>query len=215
MTIKGVLAHNLPKEEHPIYINELLKLNGLELWYDKCPSSPFEYNDITQLVAIKTRNYDIGNEQVNDLHEYMFSFCDYEKWGSYEDMVDMLGEDKAQDYIQKRFSKKYYWSWVDMHEHSNVSFSLTDSDSGATSIIMEEKGKVASVGHKKQHEYFANMIAMYTQYMNGEVWGYTIEEDESCGGYYSLTHMTEDIKQCIFLPVEIIKDHLTSMEVRI
>lgn len=170
----------------------------LRTYYDSSPESPREWDNLGTIVAKHSR-YNLADKDAPSI-----SMDNFSNWGEIE-----------------LFLKEYYDAKVIlpvyMYEHSGVALSTSSFscrwDSGQVGFIYITKEKILSeYGGKivtkqlreKVEAVLRSEIKTYSQYLNGEVFGYRTfkvgeeeEEIDSCWGYYSEEEAIEEAKGII------------------
>ena len=132
----------------------------LELHYDDSPSSPREWDNIFTFNCYH-RNYDLSDVDQSDR--------------------DNIGQLKFPIY---------------MYEHTGIAFSHTPFscgwDSGQVGVASISRAKLEKEGidEKKLEDYLEGELEVYQAYINGEVYGYMLKDEEddvidSCWGYFT------------------------------
>ena len=150
--------------------------NVLTVKYDECPDSPRNWDNLSTFVTFESRNY---SPDKNDFE-------------SFQELYEMVQSDK------------YIYSLVEKYEHSAVSYYRHNGslrcqwDSGVVGIIFVSKEdirknynvkRVTKKILEKVYNVFDGELETYTDYCNGAVYGYVIENMEgeiidSCWGFY-------------------------------
>lgn len=166
-----------------IEIDTEIEYNGhtIKIKYDECPENPrTEHDNITEIHCRQSRYY-LGEHAHSDTEE-------------------MIAEEKKAkrqgDFVLKVFA----------YIHSGVALSLesfggklpqghAEFDSGCSGyIIIRREKMLKEFGarrwtkklREKAYELCKGELEEFAQYINGEVYGYVIDDNEhSCWGYYS------------------------------
>lgn len=144
----------------------------LNIFHDESAESPREWDNLGTIVANHPR-YKIGDEQV-DVSEWMIQMV---KKITQED-VEQINISEALEVIRQ----EYFIEPVYMLDHSGISLStkrFNDPwDSGLIGFIYASKEKIKEEGvdESKVSEYFEGELETYTQYINGEVYGWVLKE---------------------------------------
>lgn len=163
-------------EEAKSLINEAETKNVLRIFYDPCAESPRSWDNLGMLYIDQGRNY-IGHDELD---------CDID---------DALSDE---DYIKLP---------VYRFEHSGVAYSTTPFnchwDSGEVGYIFTTPERIKAMGLEDRSideitKYLANEIETYSQWANGEVLYFVVEdgfqnEIDSCHGFYSVEDIADHI----------------------
>lgn len=108
---------------------------------------------------------------------------------------------------EKTRDKSVIWLPVYAYIHSGIVLSCSPFscpwDSGMCGIIWcsKDRAKLEWSGHyiKKAKKYLQGEVETYSQYLAGDVYGFTIsnpqgEEIDSCWGFYGFDYITEEVK---------------------
>lgn len=160
-------------------------MNRLKLMYDSSPESPRTWDNLGTMICFHNR-YDLG-----DNHNY--NSDDYSSW---EEMKQAIIKEENPAVILPLY----------MYDHSGISISTSPFscrwDSGQIGFILVSKkqaleefgGKIISAKLKQKLErILEGEVETYTQYVEGEVYGFEIvdEDDDivdSCYGFYGSDH---------------------------
>lgn len=181
---------------------ETLEHNGytLAIYPDDCPESPREWDNLGTL-ALFHRRYNLPNE------------TDYrtDDFSSWDELEDQIRKDHGPclilpvwAYDHSCFALSTH-SWYGRAQHA-------EWDSGRVGFIFVTYAKIrAEYGYKHlTKDRLAHItrilegeVDTYSQYINGDVYGYTITDPEiddvidSCWGYYGTAEaMAEAIRAC-------------------
>lgn len=154
-----------------------------ENWQESEPMNPrTEFDNLGTMVCFHKR-YILGDRG------HTYDCNDYESWDELE--ADIIRTEKPAALLP-----------VYMYDHSGVTINTTGFscpwDSGQIGFIFISKKKaLAEYGGKivtkrlreRLETYLRNEVETYDQYLRGDVWGYTIFDDndeiiDSCGGFY-------------------------------
>ncbi|WP_428323607.1 hypothetical protein [Nitrosopumilus sp.] len=135
----------------------------LEIFYDTNPASPREWDNLGTIVTKKNHHYTIGDQQVEDIDEFLQSQGDIVKVPVY--MID----------------------------HSGISLSTRDFndpwDSGMIGYIFATKEKIKNEYSVKRitkktltkvENIFNGELDTYDQYVNGNVYGFVLSKVSEC-----------------------------------
>lgn len=160
-------------------------MNRLKLIHDSSPDSPRNWDNLGTMICFH-RRYDLG-----DKHSY--SSDDYSGW---EEMKQAIIKEENPAVILPLY----------MYDHSGISISTSPFscrwDSGQIGFILVSKkkaleefgGKIVSAKLKqKLQAILEGEVETYTQYVEGDVYGFQIvdEDDDiidSCYGFYGSDH---------------------------
>ena len=143
---------------------------------DECPFSPREDGTCESTFVIEASRYKSPDEN---------------PFGTMKDLVDTVCKEKS----------KYVWDYVSRHEHGNVIYSRGKSlgwDSCVCGVIFISKEdvrklyqvkKISQKVLKRVYDRFDSELEEYTNYVNGDVYGYRLysldgELIDDCWGFY-------------------------------
>lgn len=186
----------------PISTYKLSDNKRLCVYQDEDLESPRVWGNIGKLCIRKHRSYDFPNEL--DI--------DFDRQDEYEEM------NQINPLIQ--LAKGYYIFDLDCYEHGWIKFSFSGSgmqcnfdksnNVGILAIPKELEGAVYTEEQAK--EIAKEELKEYNQYLNGEVYGYVVEEqnvwtnekgdtkternsnDDSCWGFYDIANILQEFK---------------------
>jgi hypothetical protein len=156
-------------------------MNRLKVVHDSSPESPREWDNLGTMICFHNR-YDLG-----DNHNY--NSDDYSGW---EEMKQAIIKEENPAVILPLY----------MYDHSGISISTSPFscrwDSGQIGFILVSKkkaleefgGKIVTAKLKERLEkILEGEVETYTQYVEGEVYGFVIEDEDgehidSCYGFY-------------------------------
>lgn len=189
-----------------------MNLNTQELVkkvYDPYPDSPREWDNLGTLYTWEDRCYspDKHNypESLDFLSELLTEETVYKVHDKYNNTHDFLED------IMKRLDKIGYILFpVYKYEHGLVRYGLGTSsgwDSGTVGVIFASKKKIyqefkvkriTKEIRNKVVKLFEGELETYTDYANGEVYGYIVEsfdgtEIDSCYGFYNFDMTINDV----------------------
>ena len=168
----------------------------LKIYQDSFPMNPRTEWDNLGTIAYKHRNYTLGEEEMSDhpiewlMHKLNRTRTRY---GHFDDVLVKL---------EAEFFEKYIGHKVYLYDHSGISVSTKPFscrwDSGQVGYIYVSKEKVREeYGVKrispelrtKILSYLDGEVETFNQYLNNDVYGFTIEDEEgnvleSVGGFY-------------------------------
>lgn len=166
----------------------------LEIQHDTDPMNPRTEWDNLGTIAYKHRNYTLGEEEIGEPIEWLEDKLGLEQ--KYEYSNDRLAE------LEERFYKKFIALPIYLYDHSGQSISTSPFgcrwDSGKVGYIYVDKktvlkeygGKIVTAKLKKRVlGYLKGEVETYNQYIQGDVYGYRVVDDEgevvdSCWGFY-------------------------------
>ena len=155
--------------------------------------NPREWDNLGTM-AYKHRNYTLGEERISDPIDWLESMLNLNPKYIYSD--DRLSE------LEDKFFEKFIGHKLYLYDHSGITISTRPFscpwDSGQVGYIYVSKEKVRKeYGIKRITEEWKNKILSYLdgevetfdQYLRGDVYSFTIEDDNgdvinSCGGFY-------------------------------
>lgn len=209
---------------------------SIEIHHDTDPISPREDDNLGIIVGWH-RRYTIGDQQPKcSPHEFLEGLArDVDtSIEEIEDRVDPINahwygqdsrwKDIANAYLKKRYDKALDDNYVilplHMYDHGNVSLSTGSFscpwDSGQVGYVYVTKEKVT----EKYGDWTAETIAKatkclegevetYSQYINGDVYGYVIKNEEleeiddgSCWGFYDDEYCEQEAKRVVDHAIE-------------
>ena len=148
----------------------------VKIFIDPDPESPREWDNIGT-IATWHRRYSLGDEQPNlDPEEFK------------EQVLNKPG---------------VAWLPVYMYDHSGLCLRTTPFscqwDSGQLGFIYVDMNESKEFETEEEYLRFLKLeIEMYSQFIEGDVYGYTLEEKgeelHSCWGFYGMNHLKSDIK---------------------
>lgn len=135
-------------------------------------------------------------------------------WGNYimhqerNDFVDP-DTDELTTEAKRLIKQGILWPY-DRYEHGNSVYRLTDDTENNSGWIEFTPGYVKAVSFENRRNYADGDLDTYTQWANGEVYGYVIERDgvdlESLWGIYDSDNAMEEAKAvCDDLAVNLAK----------
>lgn len=210
---------------------ETINYNGyvISIFQDEDPENPRDWDNLGTIVGWSRRHY-IGDEQPKctpaEFLQGLARNAD-DSIEEIEDRVDPINahwcgqdsrwKDMANNYLKKRYEQalddNYVLLPVHMYEHGGVALSTSGFscpwDSGQVGYIYASKEKVV----KEYGEWTADSVAKatkflegeietYSQFINGEVYGYVIEngddsdavDEGSCWGFYGTDYCIQEAK---------------------
>lgn len=176
----------------------------IKVYPDDCPFDPRQDCDNLGIMATWHNRYNLGDIQPKDDPAHYLASLIYDKGGLSDDQLDSYYEDSIDDYLLKKFSKYFIWLPVYIYEHSGITISASRSypyndrwDSGTLGFIYVDKEKVKEeyswkkLTSKRVEQivnYLRSEVEYYDDYITGNVYGFTIEDNEgkeidSCWGF--------------------------------
>ena len=166
-----------------------MKIN-IEVFVDECPESPREWDNLGTMVSIHNR-YDLGDPHTINKE-------DFDSW------------DEIKDYIVNELGARVILPLY-LYDHSGLRIKTTPFgckwDSGQVGWIYATRKDIKDyLGVKYDTnkiidnvvEQLNSEVTLYDQYLSGEQYGYNIEVNgeylDSCGGYYHLDELKNDMK---------------------
>jgi hypothetical protein len=189
--------------------------NILEIMIDESPSSPREWDNFGTLIAWHNR-YDLSDHHEKN-HSDMREFLEYHTCEYYETIEGV--ENASDDRLMELFQRDHIMLPVYMYEHSGVVLNTYGFscpwDSGQVGYIYISKDRVRKeYGVKritkklleKVESILKSEIDIYSEYVNGNVYGYVLKDNEgnevdSCWGFYG--HDFSNNGMCDYIPSEL------------
>ena len=175
-------------------MSETLEIGGytLNIEQDHDPMNPrTEFGNVGKMVCWHTR-YNLGDEQPKcSPDEYLFQMMYDREFDLHRKLVP---ENIKQEYLEAYIDKHFIILPLYLFDHSGLSMNVEPYgcpwDSGKVGFIY--------VGRESQ-EYddlatgLTAEVEVYDQYLQGDVWGYTIENPagdaiDSCWGFYGFDY---------------------------
>ena len=181
---------------------------------DDIPYSPREWDNLGTITAKHSR-YTLGDEQPNCIQEWLE--CET---GLEHDQLETLwdknpSQSEYMDALLDIFKRENIVLPVYMYEHGNIALSTGGFscpwDSGQVGFIHVSKDKVRKeygvkrISQKtldKVHRVLKDEIETYSQYVNGDVYAFLIEDKDgniidSCGGFYGLEYCESEARSMV------------------
>lgn len=147
----------------------------LRIVHDEDPESPRTTFDNLGVMVCFHRRYNLGDK--HDLREDSF--------GGWDDLKDYLVKEEKALHILPLY----------LYDHSGITMSTGPFgcpwDSGQVGFIYTTKEQMENIGTPadKVEECLKAEVEVYTKYIEGDCWGYVIEDEEgdevdSCWGFY-------------------------------
>ena len=189
---------------------ETYKGYQIDIGYDESPCDPrTEWDNFTVIHCCSSRYY-LGEKN----HK------------SWEDCDAALREARKQgDLVFKVFAYIHGGTALSLESfHGSLPQGHAQFDSGQCGyIVVKKKDIIENWGkknwteklRKKAYEVAEGDIKVFTAYLNGQVFGYNIDEiDDSCYGYYETEDALAEAKLCIDYAIEQdIKKHYEQMKI--
>jgi len=193
-------------------------MNKVRVIQDNNAESPREWDNIGT-IAYKHRNYTLGEEEISDPIDWLVDKIGYTEEGVGR-IAEKLGvnyySNEIKNHLEGIFEKKFITLTLYLYDHSEISLSTrsfigraqhAEWDSGQVGYIYCSKekalkeygGKVVTAKVKqKVLGYMEGEIKIFNQYINGNVYGFIIEDEEenhldSCYGFYGRDFKTNGI----------------------
>lgn len=168
------------------------------------PFNPREECDNLGIMATWHRNYNLGDIQPKDEPAYYIASLLWDRGALNDNQLDDYYNNDIDDTLLKKFSQYFIWLPIYAYEHSGITISTSRSypyndrwDSGQLGFIYVDKIKVKKeynwkclTGQRigKIISYLRSEVDNYDDYLTGNVYGFTIEDEEgneieSCWGF--------------------------------
>lgn len=162
-----------------------MKTYNVKIEQDIEPDNPRDWENMGTMLCWHKR-YTLGDE--NNYKHSNFS--------SWEDLEATIDKEEDSVVIFPLY----------MYEHGGVTISTTPFschwDSGRIGLIFVRREDVLKekLSLKQVEEYLRQEVATYDQYLTGDVWGYTIEDEEgecleSCWGFFGREFCEQEAAQ--------------------
>lgn len=203
----------------------------IEIHQDSDPQNPRDDDNLGTIVGFARRHH-IGDEQPKCSPQEFLEGLARDADSSIEEIEDRVDpinahwygqdsrwKDMANAYLKKRYEQalddNYVLLPVHMYEHGQIALSTSSFscpwDSGQVGYIYVSKEKVVEEYGDWTAETVAQAtkclegeIETYSQWLNGEVYGYVIEDGEgeeteegSCWGFYDMDYCIEGAKSMV------------------
>lgn len=164
----------------------------VEIYQDDFPMNPrTEFDNCTTMICFHNR-YDLGDS------DHGLSSEDFSGW------------DEIEEYIRKELGAVAILPLY-LYDHSGVTISTSPFscpwDSGRIGFIFITPEQVRAAFGNNPPENLVKVleadVATYDQYLTGDIWGYSIIETatgevlESCGGFFGLDYVREEIARAL------------------
>lgn len=172
-----VLIHDTPLGKYQIGI-----------WNDDNPQDPRD-NDNLGTMACWHRGYELGDEQIRDVEEWLISMAGVESNELYERMTAR----SLWESLSEKINEKYIIMPLFLYEHSGMTMSTSPFsckwDSGQVGFIYYDRSRNDTEGYTaewlaKYHEgksmdeaiesRLESEVELYASYLEGDVYGYEI-----------------------------------------
>lgn len=169
----------------------------LEIYYDNDNSSPREDSNLGYWITCDRNSK--SPDQYPELEQIIKSTGD--EANNQEHHIKM---------IKKQFEDESGYKVLTIYpivkyEHSSVTYSLGsrhgfDYSNNGFYIITDKTQKELGVKSKDFEKVIKQELDVYNQWVNGEVYGYTLYDDQgnivdSCGGFYDLDDIKENLPE--------------------
>lgn len=178
----------------------------LKIYQDECIDSPREWDNLGKMV-LSHKRYNLPNELNIDLES---RGCDLEQLKQFlqiEHKARVLFIVKGYDHSGLNISVSNEYPFNDYWDSGILGFIIAREED-----ILKEFGDLSPITLKKVEEILKQEVKLYNQYLNGDVYSYTIsafkkcdccahiEEEikDSCGGYYGSEGIEEIKRECGF-----------------
>lgn len=168
--------------------------------YDNDPMNPrTDFDNVGKMVC-SHRRYNLGDEQVDDLEEWLYEMAEYDEEWLYDNSPSVS------DCISRIERMGYVILPLYLYEHSGITMNTGGFscrwDSGQVGFIyvrrdkaVNEYGLKPNNWRQKAKKYLTGEVETYDAFLTGQVFGYVVfEEDEngeivedhidSCWGYF-------------------------------
>ncbi|MHB1601192.1 MAG: hypothetical protein ACYCSB_01320 [bacterium] len=146
---------------------------------DDCPMNPREWMDNLSVITAYHKKYGIGDEEGN---------IDYDEFSNWNDVKKYLIAERGALHIRPLY----------MYEHGGIDLNIGSwkpywdgFDAGQLGFVYTTAEKIKKMGtpENKIDAVIEEEIKVYGDYLNGDVYGYQIEDErgneiESCYGFY-------------------------------
>lgn len=167
----------------------------LSIYYDMTPQNPREWDNLGTIVAWH-RRYTLGDEEYSSPRYFLEYHT--EKYFSTQEGLENATDKR----LMELFKKENIVLPVYMYEHSNIvlrTYSFNDRwDSGQVGWIYVSKEKIRKEFNVKRitkkiiqkvKKNLSSEIEVYSEYLDGNVYGYVLEDEngneiDSCWGFY-------------------------------
>lgn len=162
----------------------------IEIWNDDGYESPREWDNLGRMGCVH-RRYSLGDDEAS---KYLESVTDYnDSWDECEKQMKKEAIEFG-DPIALILP-------LSLYDHSGISMSVGTSrgwDCGVVGFIwvtrkdLQREFKCKNITKKileRAEQVLRSEVETYSQYLEGDVWGFTIEDEygelvDSCGGFY-------------------------------
>jgi len=189
---------------------ETYKGHEIEVNYDEAPLNPrTEWDNFTEIHCCSSSYY-LGEHNHN----------------SWEECNEAIREAKKRgDLVFKVFAYIHSGTCLSLESfHGKLSQGHAEFDSGQSGfIVVKKKDIIESWGKKKWTEKLRKKayevaeldIKIFNSYLNGEVYGYSVDDrEESCDGYYGIEEAMDEAKSTIdWIVTEAKKKHCEQLKI--
>jgi hypothetical protein len=180
----------------------------IEIWQDQIPSSPREWDNLSEMVIRKVMDFRGDRQVCDDQMQALITRCkglpDWESgnYPEYDDLVERYDNDEISEWEYKAelqsLTDKYKQDplvWLPVYAliHSGIWLSTTTSFNGYTCQwdtsfagivyvenykIIEEYGDLSADSRSKAITYLEFEVKTYEQYLQGDIYGFTTLDAE-------------------------------------
>ena len=175
--------------------------------HDEDPESPREWSNLGTMICTH-RRYELGDETYHDGDSWR------EAIAARFDMPERCFDNEER--FGEELSKRAIWLPLNLYDHSGISMSTTRGypfncpwDSGQVGIIavsLEDVRdeyswkRITQERRRRILDYLRQEVATYDEYLTGQVYGYTVENEEgetvdSCWGFFGLDYCKESASE--------------------
>lgn len=180
------------------------RIEGLKVTIveDSDPESPREWDNVGTMVCWH-RNYTLGDEQPSeDPSQYLSGLVADEM-----DDTDLDYDEDEELYVERAqalLQEKYVILPLFLYDHSGISMSTSTGypyndpwDAGQVGYIYASKAKLKEEGVEDGEAALRGEVETYDQYLRGEVYGYTVEDEndevlDSCWGFFGVDFVKQE-----------------------
>ena len=210
----------------------------IQTYYHDDGGSPREWDNLGT-IAYKHRNYCLGEEEISDPVDWLMYKLDMD----HDQVEKMITRDFVHPYptvysneVRKRLEDMFYDRYIALpiylYDHSGITINTTGYnhlgmhgyfDSGQVGYIYASKDAIRkeygwkNITEKRRPkilEYLEGEVKEFNQYLTGEVYGYVIDDIDSCCNFYDYEYMLSEAKSIIDCQIkENIKKHAERVKV--
>lgn len=193
----------------------------LKIFYDESPESPREWDNLGR-IAYKSSRYTLGEEEISDPCDWLIDKLEYTEVGVKRILERELMNnhtDEFRKFLEAKFLDKFIALPVYIYEHSGISLSTTPFgcrwDSGQVGYIYCTVAEAKAEGWKKEWldgrsirqaalDVFRGAIETFSQYLNGDVYGFELENPDgdeiySCWGFFGDDGIKQLTEECEYI----------------